>query len=120
MATERQIAANRFNAQNSTAPETPEGKRRSRQNAVRHGLTAETVIGILEDADEYRAFEEEIIADCHPTSSIERLLASRLASLPWRMRRASAIERGSFEINVGTHRQQNMQDNPMRTNDATD
>lgn len=113
MASDRQIAANRLNGQKSTGPRTSDGKQRSRQNAVRHGLTAETVIGILEDADEYRAFEEEIIADCHPASSIERSLASRLASLLWRMRRASAIERGLFEINAGTDRRQNMHDNPI-------
>ena len=113
MATDKQIAANRLNAQKSTGPKTSDGKQRSRQNAVRHGLTAETVIGILEDADEYRAFEEEIIADCHPTPTIEHSLANRLASLLWRMRRASTIELGLFEIHVGTHRQQNMQDNPI-------
>jgi len=40
----RQIDANRRNAQFSTGSVTEEGKRTSRQNAVRHGLTAETVL----------------------------------------------------------------------------
>ncbi len=38
-------------------------RQRSRCNAVRHGLTAETVIGALEDAEDYKAFEAAIIAD---------------------------------------------------------
>ncbi len=41
----RQIYANRRNARKSTRPITQEGRERSRCNAVRHGLTAETVIG---------------------------------------------------------------------------
>jgi hypothetical protein len=53
----RQIEANRRNAQLSTGPVTEEGKRRSRQNAVGHGLTAETVIDALEDAEDYAPFE---------------------------------------------------------------
>jgi len=52
-----QIDANRRNAPRSSGPTTEEGEQRSRCNAVRHGLTAETVIGALEDADDYQAFE---------------------------------------------------------------
>jgi hypothetical protein len=58
----KQIEANRRNAQKSTGPITDEGKQQSRCNAVRHGLTAETVIGALEDAEDYKAFEAAIIA----------------------------------------------------------
>src|SRR6516162_8757269 len=94
----RQIAANRRNARKSTGPITPEGKQRSRCNAIRHGLTAETVIGALEDAEDYRAFEAAIIADYDAQSAVERELVLRLASLLWRLRRATTIETGLFEI----------------------
>jgi hypothetical protein len=93
-----QVEANRRNARKSTGPITQEGKQRSRCNAIRHGLTAETVIGALEDAEDYRAFEAAIIADYDAQSAVERELVLRLASLLWRLRRAATMETGLFEI----------------------
>jgi hypothetical protein len=94
----RQIEANRRNARLSTGPVSEEGKRKSRQNAVRHGLTAETVIDALEDAEDYAAFEMAVTADYDVQSAVERELVLRLASLLWRLRRATAIESGLFKI----------------------
>src|SRR4051812_12650550 len=94
----KQIEANRRNARRSTGPVTEEGKLQSRRNAVRHGLTAETVIGALEDADDYRAFEAALIADYDAQSAVERELVLRLASLLWRIRRATTMETGLFGI----------------------
>jgi hypothetical protein len=94
----RQIEANRRNAQLSTGPVTEEGKKRSRQNALRHGLTAETVIDALEDAEDYAAFELAVTSDYDAQSAVERELVLRLASLLWRLRRATAIESGLFKI----------------------
>jgi hypothetical protein len=94
----RQIQVNRRNAQLSSGPITEEGKERSRQNAVRHGLTAETVIDALEDAEDYAAFEMAVTADYDAQSAVERELVLRLASLLWRLRRATAIESGLFKI----------------------
>ena len=54
---------------------------------VRHSLTAETVIGALEDAEDYKAFEAAIIVDYDVRSVVERVL--RLAGLLWRVRRAT-------------------------------
>src|SRR6201997_2223127 len=98
MSSVRQIEANRRNALLSTGPLSEEGKRKSRQNAVRHGLTAETVIDALEDAEDYAAFEMAITTDYDAQSAAERELVLRLASLLWRLRRATAIESGLFKI----------------------
>jgi hypothetical protein len=98
MSSLRQIEANRRNARLSTGPVTEEGKRRSRQNALRHGLTAETVIHALEDAEDYAAFEMAVTADYDAQLAVERELVLRLASLLWRLRRATTIESGLFKI----------------------
>ena len=93
----RQIEANRRNAARSTGPITDAGKQRSRQNAVRHGLCAETVIGVLEDIEDYQGFEAAIIADFHAETAVERELVLRLASLLWRIRRTVTIETALFQ-----------------------
>jgi hypothetical protein len=98
MTTFRQIDANRRNALKSTGPRTEAGKEQSRRNGVRHGLTAETVIGLLEDAEDYRQFEAAVIADYDAQSAVERELVLRLASVLWRLRRATTLETGLFEI----------------------
>jgi hypothetical protein len=96
----RQFAANRRNALKSTGPRTEAGKQASRRNAVRHGLTAETVIGALEDAEDYKAFELAITADFDAQSAVERELVLQLASILWRLRRATMMETGLFEIHA--------------------
>jgi len=96
----RQLEANRRNSRSSTGPRTDQGKQRSRQNALRHGLTAETVVDVLEDPAAYRAFETQVLSDYLPTSAIERELVTRLASLLWRLRRATAIETGLLQIHA--------------------
>jgi hypothetical protein len=94
----RQFQANRLNALKSTGPRTEEGKRISRRNALRHGLTGETVIHGLEDSEDYRGFEAAIIADYNAETAVERELVLRLASLLFRLRRIIAIETDLFQI----------------------
>jgi hypothetical protein len=94
----KQIEANRRNALRSTGPTTEAGKRRSRRNAFRHGLTAETVVEPLENPEDYKAFEMSITAEFDAQTAVERELVLRLASLLWRLRRSTAIETGLFQI----------------------
>lgn len=98
MSSLKQIEANRRNALRSTGPTSEEGKQRASQNAVRHGLTAETVIEPLEDPEDYKAFEQAVAAAYDAESAVERELVLRLASLLWRLRRTTAIETGLMQI----------------------
>ncbi len=58
MATARQIAANRLNAQKSTGPVTDEGKLASRGNAVKHGLAGD---GLVVPDDDQAAIQLRMI-----------------------------------------------------------
>jgi hypothetical protein len=118
MTSYRQIEANRRNARKSTGPQTEAGKQSSRRNAVRHGLTAATVIGALEDADDYKAFEAAVIADYDAQSAVERELVLRLASSLWRLRRATTMETGLFEIQA--NHLQNYWENRQLLSDSRD
>src|SRR3982750_3163985 len=91
MASEKKMAANRRNAARSTGPRTPPGTRRSSLNALRHGLTAVTVVTAFEDEQDYEAFEKTLVAGFDPRSIVERQLVLRLSSLLWRLRRAVAL-----------------------------
>jgi hypothetical protein len=97
----RKIESNRENALKSTGPRTQQGKKRSSQNARRHGLTAETVVQPYEDQDDYSAFEQSIAADYDAISAVERALVRRVAGLLWRLRRVAIIETGLLQGNDG-------------------
>jgi hypothetical protein len=100
MTSARKIEANRRNALGSTGPKTDLGKQRASQNAVRHGLTAETVITPLEDPEDYQAFEQAVTADYEAETAVEREMVLRVASLLWRLRRATSIETGLLQIQL--------------------
>jgi hypothetical protein len=77
----------------------PQNKRgRSRRRAWRDGLAEQTVVKAFEDARCYRAFERALVGSVDPRSVLELALVHRLASLLWRLRRASTIEAGLFEM----------------------
>ena len=98
MSSLKQIEANRRNALKSTGPTSANGKHASRRNALRHGFTAETVIEPLENLEEYRTFEAAILTEYLPQTPVEQELVRRLASLFWRLRRATSIETGLLRM----------------------
>ena len=74
--------------------------RRARRRAWRDGLSDQTVVKTLENVRSYRAFERALVGSVDPRSVLELALVHRLASLLWRLRRASAIETGLFEMHA--------------------
>ena len=88
-------AANQANARKSTGPTTPEGKARSSQNAIRHGLLADKAI-IPDDPQEDRAAFDELfrllVIEHEPVGPTQRLLVERIAICYWRLRRALRYE----------------------------
>jgi hypothetical protein len=84
MATDQQIAANRLNAQLSSGPKSPEGRKRSSMNALRHGLTGQVTTMTDEDRTAHDNFTKTLIHDLAPKGAMETQLAQRIATDSWR------------------------------------
>jgi len=97
MATEKQIAANRRNAQKSTGPRTPAGKARASLNNLRHGLRAGTLILPHEDPAEFDALHARIQAYYDPQGPPEQRLVNELAGVEWKLIRAELLEADLYQ-----------------------
>ncbi|MHC4795738.1 MAG: hypothetical protein ACYTF1_03755, partial [Planctomycetota bacterium] len=60
---EKQLQANRQNAKKSTGPKTPEGKARSSQNALKHGLLARQILINDDDPNEKTEDFDQLLSD---------------------------------------------------------
>ena len=85
-------AINRRNAQKSTGPRTPEGKNRSKFNAVKHGMTARTLVLPDEDANVLQMRLETWIADLKPQNDVEQALVEHAVHASWKLERADRAE----------------------------
>lgn len=93
MTTEAQVVANRLNGKKSTGPRTPAGKSVVRFNALRHGLLSRECLVIGDDETDFLRFARRLLADLAPVGALELLLADRIVSTVWRLRRAVSLER---------------------------
>ena len=83
---------NRANAEHSTGPVTEAGKQRSSQNALRHGLTAQTVVLPTEDPEAYQSHLKSFTSEYHPKGATESNLVQALADATWRLNRIPTLE----------------------------
>src|SRR5437016_96025 len=92
MSTERQIEANRQNAQHSTGPSTPEGRAAVRLNGLKHGLCAETIVVPGEDPAEFESMLDAYRAEYQPATPSAEFLVRQVAMADWRLLRLHRIE----------------------------
>jgi hypothetical protein len=98
MATAKQIAANRGNARRSTGPRTPEGRKASAMNALKHGMTSQTVLLPDEDPREFEHFASGMRLYWSPFGAQEDVLVERIIHLAWRLVRLAKIEAGILSV----------------------
>ena len=93
MVSRQQLEANRANARKSTGPWTPEGKSRSKMNALKHGLSSQKSILIGDERPEdFEALRDAVITHYRPCTELGNQAAESYAATLWRLRRIPAIE----------------------------
>ena len=92
MASKKQIEANNANAKKSTGPKTEAGKLRSRRNSWKHGLTAQVVFALGEDAVAFSNLRDALMLQHDPQGALQCELVERIAGFLWRLRRAPLFE----------------------------
>lgn len=92
MATQRQVRANRKNAQLSTGPRSIDGKRRAASNALKHGLTSKEILLPHEDAEAFEAFARDLRDAFAPIDAFEEFVVERIVTYAWRIKRATVFE----------------------------
>jgi hypothetical protein len=92
--------ASRRNGAKSCGPKTPEGKARSAQNALKHGLRAQKHVVLPgENAAEFEALETALLEELAPEGALQTVLARRVVAATWRLERAERLEAELFAEN---------------------
>ena len=100
---DKRAAINRQNAARSTGPVTPEGMRRASLNALRHGLTGQTVVLPEDDLAAYRSSCAQFHTELKPQGLLETEAVQTIADTYWRLDRIRAMENNLFALGVHEH-----------------
>ena len=98
MISDKQLAANRANANFSTGPLTLEGKARTRYNAVTHALTGQLTIVAPSEQSAFTGLSDRLTADLKPCGEQELQISARIVRDTWRLHRAAAHEENIFAL----------------------
>jgi hypothetical protein len=106
LTSQKQIEANRRNAQKSTGPKSTEGKAIVRLNAVKHGILAQDVVIRAGDGQENWEEFEDLVSSLRdyyqPEGPVEEALTGRIATSLWRMHRVQRAEQGAIRRVIDT------------------
>ena len=93
MRTPAQIEASKKNGAKSKGPTTTEGRARSSQNSLRHGLTSHKVVVMDgESKEEWESFQREFILKFQPRDFVEERIVIEMAVCRWRLERVWAMQ----------------------------
>ena len=105
MRSKKQQQASKLNGSKSKGPVTPEGKARSSQNAITHGMHARAIVLAGEDDDKYSQLQAEYFNYWQPETIIETDLVNDIATSRWRLNRLLANETAVLDAEIDRQRE---------------
>ena len=105
MRSKKQQQASKLNGSKSKGPVTPEGKARSSQNAITHGMHARAIVLAGESDDKYRQLQAEYFNYWQPETIIETDLVNDIATSRWRLHRLLANETAVLDAEIDRQRE---------------
>ena len=101
---DRKAETARENGRKSKGPATPEGKKRSSRNGIKHGLSAnQNTLLSMESAEEYDEVLQSYIDDFRPATKAELRIVQRIANLDWRLERITMMDTCLHNISAAAH-----------------
>jgi hypothetical protein len=97
MPSQKQLTANRQNAQKSTGPTTTTGKAVVAMNALQHGLLSQHVCLPDEEEAALIALGKKLRHALQPVGELELVLVDRIVTALWRLRRVVTMETDVIE-----------------------
>ncbi len=101
MSSQARIEASRANGAKSRGPVTPEGKRASAANNLRHGLLARSVVLDAENRVLFYRLVKDFEIEFDPQGPAEGALVQTLAVTRWRQMRIWSMEKAALDHQIG-------------------
>jgi hypothetical protein len=114
---QKQRLANSQNGKNG-GPKTPAGKAKVSQNALKHGLTAQTILLPDEDPEEYDQFQNGFRQELNPVGPLEEFFFSQIVADAWRIDRARILEPICLQETVDGVREARAKDHNIPVNSS--
>jgi len=106
MTSEKQVAANKDNAQKSTGPTSEAGKLQTAGNAVKHGILSQRLILPGEDQQDFIRLQDDLRLSLRPVGALELILVEKIATVIWKQKRLTAANSASIQLATRTETQE--------------
>ncbi len=101
---DKQREAARINGAKSHRPVTPDGKRNSSLNALRHNFCSESLVLNNEQKPRYQALLDSYLETFRPSGLVETDLVEQMAAAKWREQRAWTLQCATLDYSMDAMR----------------